>query len=231
MTFADIVGLTLSALYDPSSWPFLAQTLQDLDVNSGSAAAAAAIHELVHRIVGASPIHGNSLEAFLGVACSDTNNPRNPFVWPVAAANQDGQSPFFGSAWTWLSEPCSTWPARDRDRYSGPFNHATSTPVLVIGNFYDPATPYQGAQMVADMLPGARLLSLDGWGHTSLGQSRCIDSYVSAYLLRQELPPPGTVCPPDTVPFSTSQAPTVATASAAIASLVPAPILRGLRGG
>jgi hypothetical protein len=81
------------------------------------------------------------------------------------------------------------------------------------------------------MLPGGSAALAGRLGAHLAGQSRCIDSYVTAYLLLQELPPPGTICLPDTVPFSTSHGPAVATAAAAIASLVPAPILRGLPGG
>jgi lysophospholipase L1-like esterase len=74
-------------------------------------------------------------------------------------------------------------------------------------------------------------LSLDGWGHTSLGKSSCINSYVTAYLVAQELPPPGTVCRPDTIPFHTSAASNGTAASAAIPSLVPAPMVRALPAG
>jgi pimeloyl-ACP methyl ester carboxylesterase len=121
-------------------------------------------------------------------------------VWPKAAANQDRQYPYFGSAWTWQSEPCSTWPTKASARYTGPWNHVTSAPVLVIGNLYDPATPYQGAQAVANMLPGARLLSLAGWGHIALGKSTCIASCITNYLVSQALPAPGSTCQPDSVP-------------------------------
>ena len=68
--------------------------------------------------------------------------------------------------------------------------------MLVVGNRFDPATPYQGAVTVARLLPRSRLLTLDGWGHTSLFASACIDGYVSTYLLTSRVPPKGTVCSP-----------------------------------
>jgi pimeloyl-ACP methyl ester carboxylesterase len=229
VTFADIVSMTLGALYDPGSWPSLARALQQLDLNSNSPAAAAAIRLLVARIVGdPSTSYINAIEAYYSVACSDTNNPSDPLMWPPAAANQDAHFPYFGSAWTWQSEPCSTWPSRDSARYTGPWNHATSAPVLVVGNLYDPATPYQGAQAVAVMLPGARLLTLAGWGHIALGKSRCIDAYVTNYLVSQVLPPPGSTCQPNTTPFSQSAESTATPPLAAIPWLVPALIPRDL---
>jgi hypothetical protein len=48
----------------------------------------------------------------------------------------------------------------------------------------------------------ARLLTLDGWGHTAFLQgSACIDRYETAYLIDGTLPAPGTTCRPDSPPF------------------------------
>ena len=230
-TFADIVNITLGALYNfsPTDFPNLAKLLQALYTNSAVGSTAAA--QLIAGLRGSRPVaaYNNGLDSFLAVACSDTDNPHNPFVWPRAAAEQDEQSPYFGSDWTWASEPCATWPARDADRYTGPFTHNTSNPVLVIGNLHDPATPYAGAQAVADMLPNSRLLTLNGWGHTSLGRSACIDRYITGYLVNQTLPPTGTVCQSDQLPFGMPGA-VDSSRAAALAQLLPAPLVRALPG-
>jgi hypothetical protein len=91
--------------------------------------------------------------------------------------------PHVGSPTAWTSEPCATWPARDRDRYTGPFNRRISAPILIVGTRYDPATPYENAQAVAGQLPRSRLLTLDGWGHVALDKSSCIASHVDRYLV------------------------------------------------
>jgi hypothetical protein len=135
------------------------------------------------------------------VICTDSNNPRDPFVWPRAARQADERAPYFGAPWTWLSVPCATWPARDLDRYVGPWNRPTSNPVLVIGNTFDPATRYEGAVALTHDLARARLLTLDGWGHTSFGKSSCILAFEIGYLVAGQLPPAGTVCRPDVGPF------------------------------
>ena len=70
-----------------------------------------------------------------------------------------------------------------------------------MGNFFDPATRYEGAQIVAGLLPNSRLLSMNGWGHVSLFLSQCADQAVSDYLLDGSLPPEGTVCDQDLTPF------------------------------
>jgi hypothetical protein len=65
-------------------------------------------------------------EALLAVVCSETDNPRVPAAWPLQARLADLATPYFGAAWTWISAPCATWPARDRDRYAGPWNRGTA---------------------------------------------------------------------------------------------------------
>jgi len=74
--------------------------------------------------------------------------------------------------------------------------------VLVIGNQFDPATRYQGAVTAAALLPNSRLLTVHGWGHTSLFLSSCADAAVTRYLIDLTLPPAGTVCQQDHVPFT-----------------------------
>jgi hypothetical protein len=80
--------------------------------------------------------------------------------------------------------------------------------VLVIGNTFDPATPYEGAVAMANDLARARLLTVDGYGHTVLlNPSACASTYESSYFVDGTLPPPGTVCQQDQQPFTTSPAP------------------------
>jgi hypothetical protein len=76
-------------------------------------------------------------------------------------------------------------------------------PVLVVGDYYDPATNYQGAVTAASLLPNSRLLSSDSFGHTAYGTSACVTDAVSAYLLSLTLPARGTVCTGDDQPFAT----------------------------
>ena len=106
----------------------------------------------------------------------------------------------------------STWTARDEDAYRGPFTRHTLAPVLVVGNLWDPATNYRGAQRAAALLPNSRLLTSDSWGHTAFGSSACVDLAVERYLLRQAVPAQGARCTGDVQPF---QEPAQASASAA----------------
>ena len=73
--------------------------------------------------------------------------------------------------------------------------------MLVVGNHFDPATRYEGALTVAGLLPRSALLTVHGWGHTSLFLSQCADAAITRYLVDIAVPAAGTVCEQDRVPF------------------------------
>jgi len=204
VTYADLVSVTLTALEDPATWPGLAGTLQQLDSLTRPQGAAAQGRRT--RVAMFQQGYHNILEGLPGVACSDSDNPNHVGAWPRAADASDGRAPYFGRYWTWLSSICQPWPGRDPDRYTGPWTKQTANPVLVVGNRFDPATPYQGAVTLARLLPRSRLLTLDGWGHTSEGKSSCVNAHTARYLLTSRVPPRGSVCQPDVVPFAHSSA-------------------------
>jgi pimeloyl-ACP methyl ester carboxylesterase len=203
VTYAELIGITLSVLYDPFFWPEWAGILQQLWELTDPEAAAASLRALRARFgLGfQQEPYPNFIEGGPGVFCSETHNPDNVRAWPRAARAQDRQFPYFGRPWTWLSSVCQPWPGWDRDHYDGPWDRTTANPVLVVGNAFDPATPYHGAVTVDRLLPRSRLLTLDGWGHTSMFLSACVDAHVNTYLLTTRVPPRGTVCEPDVVPF------------------------------
>ena len=94
--------------------------------------------------------------------------------------------------------------------------------MLVASTQFDPATRYEGAVTVAGLLPNSRLLTVHGWGHTTLFLSQCADQAVAAYLLTGALPPEGLVCEQDLVPFTfPASATTGAQASTGRAKLLP----------
>jgi hypothetical protein len=56
---------------------------------------------------------------------------------------------------------------------------------------------------MANKLSRARLLTVDGYGHTAfLNPSSCTDQYMSEYFVDGTLPPEGTVCRQDVQPFA-----------------------------
>ena len=74
--------------------------------------------------------------------------------------------------------------------------------MLLIGNYWDPATNYNGAVAASRLLPNSRLLSSDSWGHTAYFSSACVNDAVDNYLLTGQVPAVGTVCHGDVQPFA-----------------------------
>jgi pimeloyl-ACP methyl ester carboxylesterase len=210
-TYADLIGEALGAMFDSSSWPDFAGFLAQIE-----AVASPATLGRSWRAVGLKsglgahherPVpYDNFVEGGPAVSCSDSVNPHGHAAWSLAGAQADQQFGYFGRPWTWASSPCAVWEGFDADRYLGPFDHATANPVLVVGNRFDPATRYEGAQLVHQLLPNSSLLTVEAWGHTSLLKSQCADQAVSQYLLDGTTPPEGATCPQDVAPFATAAA-------------------------
>lgn len=66
--------------------------------------------------------------------------------------------------------------------------------VLVMGNYYDPSTPYADSVAMSQTIPNAVLVSFAGAGHIS-AVNPCMNAYMNDYLLTGNTPPVGTVCP------------------------------------
>jgi pimeloyl-ACP methyl ester carboxylesterase len=222
LTYAGLVATLLGPLYSPDGYQDVVQLLAQLWIlteppAASTAARRAAARHTAARLIAKSKAgstrhfdfpYENSFEAFAAVLCTDGRNPAHAEAWPAAVAAADKRAPYFGRLWGWASSPCaeSTWTARDEDVYRGPFTHRTSAPVLVVGNYWDPATPYEGAVTASKLLPNSRLLLSDSWGHTAYGTSACVTGSVDSYLLSLALPAKGRVCVGDVQPFQTAPA-------------------------
>jgi pimeloyl-ACP methyl ester carboxylesterase len=142
-------------------------------------------------------------EQTLAVLCADSPNPRDPAAYLAAGRRAYARSGAFGLEQPWKTEACADWPAAAaQDRYSGPWNRPTATTILVIGNTGDPVLPRQDSVAMSRDLARARLLTVDGYGHTEIGNpSTCATDYEIRYLLTGALPPPRTVCQENATPF------------------------------
>ncbi|MCA2215976.1 alpha/beta hydrolase [Jidongwangia harbinensis] len=211
--YSDFIGYTLSILYGADVADFLVLVLQDLltltDPETPPAGRDAARERLADRLAehgerpGRDFPYYNHAEANAGVVCTDGAHPANAADWITLTAKADRRAPYFGRAWGWSDAMCArnTWTVRDEDAYRGPFTRNTAAPVLVVGNYWDPATSYRDAVSTAALLPNSRLLSSDSWGHTAYGTSACVTGAVDRYLLTGALPANGTLCVGDAQPF------------------------------
>jgi pimeloyl-ACP methyl ester carboxylesterase len=205
-TYADTVGSV--PLGDVAQWPGEATLLQQLWAASATAgpggATAGAAPRSSQNAVGIAASAGYAgQEQQLAVLCSDGPNPGDPGAYPGLARSASARSGAFGAEFTWAAEQCAQWPAAaGRDRYTGPWNRRTASTLLLIGNTGDPTTAYQDSVALARELARARLLTVDGYGHTvEANPSTCALSDEVSYLLTGALPPAGTVCPQDGTPF------------------------------
>lgn len=205
-THADLISNALGAMYDSYSWPSFAELLAYLESMAAPEEIGLRLQALWEDLglitKRGFPQYPNYVEGFPGVACSDSDNPDNYAAWAAAADDAEANYGYFGRIWTWTSSICAEWPGSQDSRFVGPFDGATANPVLVASTLHDPATRYEGALTVHDLLPNSALLTVDGWGHCTLFLSQCADQIVSDYLLYGTLPPEGTVCDQDWVPFS-----------------------------
>jgi hypothetical protein len=204
--YSFLIGDTLGAMYDSFSWPFLAEFLAALESIPDTAAAGAALASF-RVATGLLPKRGfphypNFVEGFPAVACADSQNPDDYQAWIDAATGSEDQFGYFGPLWTWVSSICAEWPGADADRYGGPFDTSTEAPVLVVSTLFDPATRYEGAITAHGLLPNSSLLTVEGWGHTSLFLSACADEVIADYLIQGVAPAGETVCAQDLVPFA-----------------------------
>ncbi len=233
-TQSDLIAITLGVMYGPEIWSDYARWLTDLEayVNGDGSAKAVdtSMAKLRRKLGAAAPTqeeYPNFIEGFPGVGCSDSTNPSKLSAWQRAADDADKKYGYFGRIWTWTGGPCRTW-TRDahQDRYTGPWTARTANPVLIVGNYYDPATAYHGAVTANRLLPGSRLLSYAGWGHTAyLLGNYCVDSRVTDYLVTGRLPRAGTVCQPNADPFEPFEAVAAASAGAGAAKVLRAQML------
>jgi pimeloyl-ACP methyl ester carboxylesterase len=213
------INLVTGTLYDPSQLAPLAEFLQAMwDVIHPSPTAqiapsvAAQAFQTLKKNSGLGrldlrPSYGldtpyTADDSYPAVNCTDKPFRNRPSQTPAIADRFERQLPTFGRFLAW-SDPaiCPNWPLEDRNVYSGPWNRRTPNPVLVYGNFYDPATQYEFAKRMARELGNGFLVSADAFGHTILGFSTCTDTIASKYLIDLKLPGPGTVCPPNVQPF------------------------------
>jgi pimeloyl-ACP methyl ester carboxylesterase len=185
-TYAQAISGTIHDLYFVTNWKLRAIELQKL-WEQGPAAVP--------------PPAGRGEEQEMAIACGEVPSPPAS-AFPAIDAFAQQRSGLVGPFWAWDYEPCSTWPVRSAHRYSGPWDRRTATPVLVIGNTFDPATPLRGAVAMSQQLGRARLLTVDGYGHTALiNPSACIQRYEARYFVSGLLPPKGTRCGQDEKPF------------------------------
>jgi pimeloyl-ACP methyl ester carboxylesterase len=197
LVYGDLLLSSFSPLRDPHLWPAYAEKLNAAVEGDASALAMEAAQWRT-------PAAWAEATKSSAISCLDGPAQKPVADWPTVVGDLTAGGRMSGAiqGW-WLWAPCaSNWPATSDDRYTGPWDEQTTTPILLISTRYDPNSGYQNAVRAEKLLGNAVLLTHQGYGHLSLQDpSRCVDEARTRYLVDLVTPTPGTVCAADQVPF------------------------------
>ncbi|PIL25656.1 hypothetical protein GSI_11406 [Ganoderma sinense ZZ0214-1] len=201
------------AIYIPSTWsnltnatlPQVAQQLNSTSLGTGNVTKR---FDLRTRSLAKRAETSSVSYTTQAVLCGDApdrtanNSATMKDIFDTVISTTHNVSHMFGAIWPNPIYYCALWPERAIERYMGPFNKTLANRILVIGNTYDPITPFVAAKTVAEGLgDSATLVRMNGFGHTSqaaAGQSACINNIMQAYLVNNTLPEGNdTVCEVD----------------------------------
>jgi pimeloyl-ACP methyl ester carboxylesterase len=184
LTPATFEAVVHGMLYWPHQYPLLAQALAGLESGEDLSA------WIFEKAAEMGPI-ANAIRCGDAVPVLDSAEDLQAYDTKVRNATK-----YFPGAIEGSRMFCRGW-AVHPDNFNGPIGVSnTSYPLLIVGNTADPVTPLSAARNTADNLfPGARLLTYDIPGHTSIAMaSNCVKDAFKAYFLNGTLPEEGTVC-------------------------------------
>ncbi|WP_413318618.1 alpha/beta hydrolase [Agrococcus sp. 1P02AA] len=172
-------------LYADWQWEVLREIIADVQAGSGESAFAAA--DDYYGIDPDGSFADNSLEALIAVNCLDS-----PAVTDFAQIRANAEeimaaAPTLGPDFVGVGS-CAAWPfeaTREPHEITAP----GAEPIIVIGGVNDPATSYQQAVDLAEMLESGVLISVDAEGHGQYNNGNaCVDRPVNEYFLTGSAP-------------------------------------------
>lgn len=191
---AEAITALFFSMYSTDLWPTLRRGLRE--AANGDGTTLQLLAQLANDQIGPDRYGSNIASAFYAIGCWDY--PATPGIAGLRAAARAWSAkspvPEMAKAMSWGNAPCSTW-FEHSPIAPAPITSTTTSPILIIGTTFDPATPYKWSTALSRQLPTSRLLTHRGDGHTVYGDvSMCIDDLVDTYLLSGALPEPGTTC-------------------------------------
>ena len=204
----DVRAAASSELYSTKRWDALAAALAAAQAGDGSLIRRLVDEDFYERDPDTGAYDPLSDRFFL-ITAAEQHYPRAVGLFLHDGAQSWSQNEHFWFNNGYVELTSALYPIRAKDAFDGPFRIPKSSPTpLVVATTYDPATPYRGAVRLADDLGNARLLTMDGDGHTAYqtGSPDCVDTGIETYLATRKLPPAGTECH-QAPPFATPAAP------------------------
>ncbi|MEV5703935.1 alpha/beta hydrolase [Actinoallomurus sp. NPDC052274] len=186
LTAAEVTGGAYTYLTLTFLWPQLAQALADAEKTPSDPTT------LGQAVPGVDP----GYTAYRAVGCQDFPPELRGFAdlrARLAAVRKAAPHMWRYSEMWDMTTGCSGWPVRAANP-PRPERITGAPTILVVGNTYDPATPYVWARSLARQIDGSRLLTYDGDGHTALYNSSCARTHEVDYLIAGQAPAASTVC-------------------------------------
>lgn len=166
-----------AALYSKDSWIYLTQAFQEAFTGDGTTMLLLADYYNDRDV--ADGYLSNLNEANLAISCADAR------ITEQEALGLNDEfakaSAVFGKYFAYPALSCESWP-EGKSMVDLDFSQKLSSGPLVVGTTGDPATPYEQAVSLAELLDGATLLTFEGEGHTAYGSNTCVDAIVEAYF-------------------------------------------------
>lgn len=186
LTSSGLLTGIIAALYSQDSWPVLAQAFNELD--SGDGELILRLADLYNQRNPDGSYQSNLIDANIAIGCADSRLSSDPIE--VASLNRElsSKSLVFGTSWSDGHLICENWPGDVRERNLD-YGVETAGDVIVVGTTNDPATPYQQAVSLSEILENATLISFEGEGHTIYAKGiECVDKRVDGFLISGAVP-------------------------------------------
>ncbi|KAG8714985.1 hypothetical protein FRC09_017048 [Ceratobasidium sp. 395] len=201
---AHIRDALFRGMYTPKRWRALARDLEACwkSFNESSTPPEQGCHALIFNpSAQANSINWSKPPAYglQAVTCADAvdaGGVETGDVFKMMVDVTNDTSPLFGPRWGAAGFYCHKWPVRAVERYTGPWDNTLKNKIIVIGNEFDPITPFRSAESVAAALgDSAVLVQQKDYGHTSLAMhSNCTFNILHDYFLNGKLPPSKQSC-------------------------------------
>jgi pimeloyl-ACP methyl ester carboxylesterase len=182
---------TASAMYESETgWPKLRKAIAQAHRGYGDEFLKLADEYTGRQADGSYP--NNEFDSGAVIDCLDVDEPRT-----VAQIKRDAEvfaeeAPLFGPYLAYGGLTCKYFGKLKEERIAPT---KTTNPIVVIGTTGDPATPYEWAQGLHNLLTNSYLISLTGEGHTGQGQGNtCVDQAVDRFFLKSENPSENLRC-------------------------------------
>jgi len=194
LTQSQFFSGLITPLYNKQNWPILTEAFSQL-INDNDGSLFQYLGDLMNDRETDGSFSSNSTEANWAINCADYPLSSDDEIEELAADLRENGT-VFGDYMLSGPDVCTYWPYKPTQA-PGPYVGEGADPIVVVGTRYDPATPYQWSESLAQSLDSAVLVTWEGDGHTAYGSAdACINDPLDDYLIDGTVPEDGLTCSP-----------------------------------